>query len=116
MDVDMNIADIPTDPDRRWEWIKFQLRMENTSLAKIARDLNVTGSAVKNAKRLPYPSVERAISAALGLAPAQIWPERWDSNGTPVRYRPNLSETRPAKVLKDSAAYDLGHCKKVREV
>lgn len=112
----MNIAEIPTDPSHRWEWIKFQLRVKGTSLACIARDLKVTGNAVKNAKRLPYPNVERAIAAALELAPVQIWPERWGADGQPVRRRPNHSETRSAKVSKDNAAYDLGHCKKVSGV
>ncbi|WP_083265655.1 MULTISPECIES: AraC family transcriptional regulator ligand-binding domain-containing protein [Pseudomonas] len=68
--------DIPQDEDERWEWVKYQLRTRGHSLAEVARQLGVSSAAVKNAKRLPYPRVERAIAALLELAPAQIWPER----------------------------------------
>lgn len=68
--------DIPHDEDERWEWVKYQLRARGHSLAEVARQLGVSSAAVKNAKRQPYPRVERAIAALLELAPAQIWPER----------------------------------------
>jgi Ner family transcriptional regulator len=111
----MNTADtpkdIPTDPAHRWEWIKFQLRVRGTSLAKIARDLEVSGPAVKNAKSLPYPRVERAIALSLGLQPAEIWPERWDACGEPARRRPRSAERRSDSSQKHNAAYDLQHVK-----
>ncbi|MCY1288839.1 Winged helix-turn-helix DNA-binding protein [compost metagenome] len=107
----MNIADIPTDPSHRWEWIKFQLRVSGTSLAKIARSLEVSGTAVKNAKHLPYPRVEKAIAKALELTPAQLWPERWNADGTPCRRRPNRAETLSINAQKNNPAYDLGHRK-----
>jgi Ner family transcriptional regulator len=90
----VNNLDIPEDPTLRWEWIKFQLRTKGTSLADIARKQNVTIPAVLNAKRLPYPRMERAIAKALGLKPFQIWPERWSASGVPIRQRINRSEAR----------------------
>lgn len=68
--------DIPQDEDERWEWVKYQLRTRGHSLAEVARQLGVSSAAVKNAKRQPYPRVERAIAALLELAPTQLWPER----------------------------------------
>ena len=89
----MNRSDIPTNPSHRWEWIKYQLRTKGTSLAKLARELEVSDTAVKNVKRSPYPRMERAIAKALGLTPVDIWPERWQTSSTPIRQRPNRSET-----------------------
>lgn len=106
-----SVVGVPSDPSHRWEWIKFQLRIKGTSLAKIARALKVSGPAVKNAKNLPYPRVERAIAAELGLKPIDIWPERWAIDGNPSRRRPNAAERRRASSLEDNAAYDLGHRK-----
>ncbi len=108
---DMNTAEIPSDPVLRWEWIKYQLRAQGTSLAKLARTLNVSGQAVKNVKRTAYPRMERAIAKALGLDVEKLWPERWDANGNPNRLRPKRSEAMPASTQKHNAAYDLGHRK-----
>lgn len=84
--------EVPSDPELRWEWIKFQLRAKGTSLAKVARKMNVSISAVLNVKRLPYPRMERAIAKALGLEPNELWPDRWDASGTPQRQRPKRPE------------------------
>ncbi len=107
----MNTAEIPSNPDLRWEWIKFQLRARGTSLAKLARALNVSGQAVKNVKRTAYPRMERAIAKALGLEVAALWPERWGTDGAPRRLRPNRSEAMAAYTQKHTSAYDLGHRK-----
>ncbi|QLJ12706.1 helix-turn-helix domain-containing protein [Pseudomonas putida] len=78
---------IPKDPALRWEWIKFQLRAHDTSLSELARQLGVERNALHNVKRVPYPRMETAIAKAIGLKPEQIWPERWNSDGTPNRQR-----------------------------
>lgn len=110
---DMNTAEIPLDPALRWEWIKFQLRARGTSLAKLSRELGVSDTAVKNAKRTAYPRMERAIAAALGLRPADLWPERWNANGTPHRIRAKRAENNAAYSRKHTPAYDLEHVKEV---
>jgi Ner family transcriptional regulator len=104
----MNKADIPIDPAIRWEWIKYQLRAHGTSLAEIARDLDVTGTAVKNAKRTAYPRVERAIAKALDLKPIDLWPERWNLTG-PHRIRIQRAENNATYSQEHNPAYDLGH-------
>lgn len=113
MDADMNKTEIPSDPDRRWEWIKYQLRTSGTSLAKLARELSVSGAAVKNVKRTAYPRMERAIAKALNLQPADIWPERWDIGGTPHRARPRRAENNATYYLDHTQLYDLRHRKNV---
>lgn len=86
-------ANIPCDPAQRWEWIKYQLRIRGSSAAKLARQLAVTDRAIRAVKTTPYPRIERAIAAVLGIEPQQLWPERWNSNGTPKRQRPNRAES-----------------------
>ncbi|MCY1295936.1 Winged helix-turn-helix DNA-binding protein [compost metagenome] len=107
----MNTAEVPSDPVLRWEWIKFQLRANGTSLAKLARELHVTGQAVKNVKRTAYPRMERAIAKALDIDVEKLWPERWSADGKPNRMRPKRSEAMPVSTQKHNAAYDLGHRK-----
>lgn len=92
METHMNKTDIPSDPSLRWEWIKYQLRSRGMSLAELARGQGVSDGAVKNVKRLPYPRMERAIADALELEPVDLWPERWNVDGTPLRQRPNRQE------------------------
>lgn len=89
-------ADIPTNPEQRWEWIKYQLRVRGTSFADLARQLDVQRNAVTGVKRLPYPRMERAIARKLGMSPMTIWPERWNQDGTPARQRPNRAENNIA--------------------
>ncbi|OQR35880.1 hypothetical protein BWR15_06005 [Pseudomonas sp. T] len=107
----MNTAEIPKDIFQRWEWIKYQLRAKGSSLAILARELDLTGSAVKNAKRRPYPHVERAIAQKLGLQAMEIWPERWASNDEPYRQRPNRAESAGTTPQKHNAGCAEGHRK-----
>jgi Ner family transcriptional regulator len=107
----MNTADIPLDPALRWEWIKYQLRTNGTSLAKLARELRVTGPALKNVKRTAYPRMERAIALALDLQVEVLWPERWNADGTPNRMRPKRPESMPKRAAKNNPACALGHRK-----
>lgn len=78
---------IPKDAAVRWEWIKFQLRARGSSLSILARKLSVERNALNNVKRSPYPRMEKAIADELGYQPEQIWPERYNSDGTPNRQR-----------------------------
>lgn len=68
---------IPSDPDSRDAWIIFRLRLVGSSLADIARELGITRQTVRVAIERPYPKVERAIAAKLGLRPETIWPDRY---------------------------------------
>lgn len=104
---------MPTDPARRWEWIKYQLRVRGTSMAALARRLQVTDRAIRNAKRTPYPRIERSLADALSLDPADIWPERWNADGTPHRKRPTRAESNPS-YNKDTGLHPVEHCKAAR--
>lgn len=107
----MNKTDIPHDPAKRWEWIKWQLRHHNTSLADLARKNGVVRNAMNNVKRQPYPRMERAIAQAISMQPIQLWPERWNLDGTPVRARPKRSESMAAYMQKHTATHAHEHVK-----
>lgn len=107
----MNKTEIPLEPAQRWEWIKYQLRARGTSLAKLARELDVSDTAVKNAKRTAYPRMERAIAKALGLKPIDLWPERWNADGNPHRIRKQRAEKNATSSQEHTPAYALGHRK-----
>ncbi len=84
---------VPLEQHARREWIKFQLRVQGSSLSAIARELGVTRHAPRLALVKPYPKMERVIAEKLGIAPQELWPERYDENGHPNRTkgRPKLS-------------------------
>ncbi|WP_426111254.1 helix-turn-helix domain-containing protein [Pseudomonas sp. DSP3-2-2] len=110
----MESFDIPLDMERRWEWIKFQLRVRGTNLAELAREHKLNERAIRNAKLRPYPRVERAIALALGLKPIQLWPERWNVDGTPIRQRPNRAEANSV-YRKHTGDSPVGHSKTQQE-
>jgi Ner family transcriptional regulator len=81
----MDGGDIPVHPLLRREWIKFQLRLCGTNLSALARELGVSRQAMGQTLVSPYPKMERAIAARLGMAPWDIWPERYARRQTSQR-------------------------------
>jgi len=75
----MNSKRPPKKPKERRVWIKAMLELRGSSFAAIARELGVTRGAVRHVQDGPYPKMERAIAEKLGLAPEDIWPERYNA-------------------------------------
>ena len=111
----MNIAEMPLAPAQRWEWIKYQLRVHGCPPAELARQLGITDRAIRAVKVRPYPHIERAIALKLGVEPMQLWPERWELDGSPCRRRPNRAESTISyhNILKakDSGCTSVTHRK-----
>lgn len=107
----MNIAEMPLDPAPRWEWIKYQLRIHGCPPAELARQLDITDRAIRAVKSAPYPRIEREIAKKLGVEPFELWPERWNLDGSPRRQRPNRAESRPRSAAKDSRYSPVPHRK-----
>lgn len=61
------------------EKIKFELRSIGQSLAKIARNLELSQSTVTQVSQGRHRSrrVETSIAAALGTTPEQLFPDRY---------------------------------------
>lgn len=90
---------VPLDPHARLEWIKYQLRVRGTSLAKIARELGIDRHNCINALRRPYPRVQQAIADKLGLQPYHLWPEWYHRDGTRKRLKPGARK----RATKDNS-------------
>lgn len=105
----MDTPNVPHDPAQRWEWIKYQLRINGCPPAELARQLGVTDRAIRAVKNTPYPRIERAIAERLNTSPALLWPERWNSDGTPRRQRPNRAESSKQYHCTDNGK-DSGCC------
>lgn len=104
----------PTDPEKRWECIKYQLRLRGSSLAQIGQELGIPRQSVNNAKRVRYPRVERAIARKIDVAPQDIWPDRWNPDGAPVRERPNMGERKPSVCHQHTKSNAIAHCQMAR--
>lgn len=64
--------------------IKAAVIKRGTSLSQIARDAGLHQTTVSKALYHPCFSGEQAIAAALGVAPNEIWPARYDREGKPL--------------------------------
>lgn len=78
---------IPSGPEHKCAWVKYQLELCGHSLADIAREAGCTRQSVQKALSQGGHRPERLIAEKLGLQPQQIWPEQYDEFGTPLRQR-----------------------------
>jgi len=74
-------AGVPRDARERSIWVQGRLRLHASSFAAIARGLGISARAVGQAMFMPNHRVERALAAALGLEPRQLFAERYDAAG-----------------------------------
>lgn len=80
------------------------LRKKGWSLRELSRQNKLGAGTLKNALDRPYPKAEGIIAAALGLTPADIWPERCaQRNFTPVLTRSTTLSTPLLSTLSASA-------------
>lgn len=90
------------------EDIKAELRKRFGSLRSLALSWGYSDyviSGVLSRKRSSIP-VELRVAAALGVAPQELWPDRWEPDGTPKR-RPlenRSGRNRAATSQKQKAA------------
>ncbi len=73
-----------TDPVKRQHWIQYQLKMRGSSMAAVARQHGTKPDCLRQVWRKTYPKAEKRIADALGLHPADLWPERYDKDGLPI--------------------------------
>lgn len=82
--------------------IQAALKKAGWSFARLSRANDYAVGCANNATRTPWPKMERLIAEAIGLAPQQIWPSRYNDNGTPKSGRgerggsPKRKASRPA--------------------
>jgi len=80
----MKTPDVSDSSRRKWEWIKYQLRLRGYSLGSLSREKGLSRNAVARLLYRPWPRVERAIAEKLEIPPEILWPDRYDENGRPL--------------------------------
>ena len=78
-------SEVPRDLEKKREWIKYKLKIKGLSLAEIGRKHNISRQVVSTALYRPSPRWEHEIASALDMLPSELWPERYDNLGIPLR-------------------------------
>lgn len=99
MTIDNTTKQLLADPKKRHAWIIYQVKLQGRSLAKIAGEAGVSRQCIYKVFKRTYPSMEKVVADALGLAPNVLWPERYDANGLPINRmgRPKKSASKQTK-------------------
>ncbi|MGE0416453.1 MAG: helix-turn-helix domain-containing protein [Acetobacteraceae bacterium] len=75
------------------------LKKRGTSLAALSVANGYHPTAAGKALKRPWPALEQLIANAVGMAPQQLWPSRYDAEGKPlgrVRMSPGTNRTAVA--------------------
>lgn len=64
------------------EDIKAAVR-KKTSFKELSQSLGLKDGACAQALRRQWPRCERAIADAIGVEPKELWPDRYNADGTP---------------------------------
>jgi Ner family transcriptional regulator len=84
-DPESKLQDLPTD----WHPadVLAALKKRGQSLAGLSVAHGYHPTAAGKALKRPWPAMEAIIATAIGLAPAHIWPTRYDACGQPISAR-----------------------------
>jgi Ner family transcriptional regulator len=76
------MSDMPADQ------VKKLLKATGITLSELGIQHGFSPSAVSIALRKRQPFVQAVIAQQLGMKPQEIWPSRYDENGSPIRLDP----------------------------
>ena len=82
-----NLKRILKNPDKRREWIRYQLAIRGETYAALGRRTGITKHCIYLALAKPYPKVEAMLAEEMGLEPKDLFPERYTADGLPNRGR-----------------------------
>lgn len=99
--LDSKTLELFRDPEKRRAWVKYQVHLQGRSLAQVASDAGVKRSTLYAVFIKTYPRMEKVVADAVGLPPAVLFPERYDSDGLPI-YRMGRPKKSATKYTKDS--------------
>lgn len=77
------------------EEIKAQVRMRGKTLTQLAIEAGLNGSACRLALIKPFYRPEQAIAAFIGVPAQDLWPDRYDPDGTPRHPRARRNPSHP---------------------
>lgn len=105
MKLDTTTQELLRDPLRRRDWVHYQLRLQGRTMASVADNAHpkpVRRQTLYQAFLRPYPRMEKLIADALGLTPQQLFPDRYDRDGLPKRYRRPGGLSNGTKSIEDN--------------
>lgn len=73
----MTTKRIPKKPEEKKIWIQYQLKLNRSSFAHVARRLGISRQAVRKSVESPSERIADAISADIGIPKRRLWPERY---------------------------------------
>ncbi|WP_142850740.1 helix-turn-helix domain-containing protein [Telmatospirillum sp. J64-1] len=84
------------------EDIKAALRQREGSLEKLSERWGYHYTAISVCLRKQWPAVERRIAKMLDKHPSEIWPDRYNPDGTPKtrRSKANRSSQKPESNMQ----------------
>lgn len=109
MPTDRNIKELLSDPAKRSAWVGFQLKLKGESFATIGRRAGVTRQAVRQAMYKQNPRMELIIADILDMRAADLFPERYDAAGQPIR----CSLGRPKKLIVKCSSFSVHRNSKI---
>ena len=83
--TEIAIAKKPASQGWHPAFIVYQLRLRGLSLRRLARKHGYSPNTFTTAMHRPVATVELLIARALDVKPQEIWPERYNADGTPKR-------------------------------
>lgn len=79
------LISVLADPDKRWGWLIYRLKLKGLALVDIANRAKVRPETLYQVKRRPYPRMEYLLAKAVGTPVTALFPERYCQNGLPLR-------------------------------
>lgn len=83
--IDEKTKEILKDSDARWTWIKYELMKMDETLSSVAKTHDSNPRTIQTAQKRTYPKVELWLAESLDMNPSDLFPERYDKHGLPIR-------------------------------
>jgi len=78
----------------------MELELRGWSLASLSREHGYSPTAAGRALRTTWPQMELLIAEALGVHPNVIWPDRYDNQGVPQKYKVRRKSVKSDKAVE----------------
>ncbi len=99
--------------DWLWDEVIAALHSEGLTLRALAKRHEVDVQAISCVQHKPSPTTETRIAEALGILPQQIWPTRYNPDGTPCSRREGHGQWMGKTLaVRDAALKKLGAARK----
>lgn len=105
--VPADIAAMPTDAKAKWGWIMEQLKARGMAIKQLANELSLRRSAIYNLANHAYDQPQTLVARCLGHLPQTIWPDRYKSDGAPLKLRSGKPAFATQRVIDPRHMLDL---------